>query len=121
MAGSKYAVVLFGIFTQLNVTKTSPGMEKKRKKKQNLISQRVSHVMFPSTCRFIVLVFTVSLHVSDYMAIFKCVAYFFHVLEGFCFAALFPLPFSREEGSKKQRSRIFQVYKKNSTHLKMAM
>jgi hypothetical protein len=32
--------------------------------------------MFPSACSFIVLVFTVSLHVSAYMAIFKCVGYF---------------------------------------------
>jgi hypothetical protein len=31
--------------------------------------------MFPSACNFIVLVFTVSLHVSAYMAIFKCVGY----------------------------------------------
>jgi hypothetical protein len=36
-----------------------------------------------------------TLHVSAYMAIFKCVGYFysyFHMPEGFCFAALF-LPF----------------------------
>jgi hypothetical protein len=37
-----------------------------------------------SACSFIVLWF--SLHVSAYMAIFRCVGYF-HILEGFCFAA----------------------------------
>jgi Ca2+/Na+ antiporter len=31
--------------------------------------------MFPSACSFIVSVFAVSLHVSDYMAIFMCVGY----------------------------------------------
>jgi hypothetical protein len=39
-------------------------------------SQWVLQVTFPSACSFIVLVFTVSLHVSAYMAIFKCVGYF---------------------------------------------
>jgi hypothetical protein len=37
-----------------------------------------------------------SLHVSAYMAIFKCVGYlYFHMLEGFCFAASFLSLFSR--------------------------
>jgi hypothetical protein len=34
------------------------------------IVQRLLQVMFPSVCSFIVLVFTLSLHVSAYMAIF---------------------------------------------------
>jgi hypothetical protein len=39
------------------------------------IVQRVLQFMFPSASSFIVLVFTVSLHASAYMAIFKCVGY----------------------------------------------
>jgi hypothetical protein len=39
----------------------------------------VLQVMFPSACSFIVLVFTVSLHVSAYMAIFRCVGYFIFI------------------------------------------
>jgi hypothetical protein len=45
--------------------------------------------MIPSACSFIVLVFTVSLHVSVYMAIFKCGIFYSHMLKGFCFAATF--------------------------------
>jgi hypothetical protein len=38
----------------------------------------------------------ISLHGSAYMAIFRCVGYFyFHMPEGFCFAAFFPSFFSR--------------------------
>jgi hypothetical protein len=48
--------------------------------------QWVLQVMVPSACSFIVLVLTVSLHISAYMAIFRRVGYFnFHMLEGFCF------------------------------------
>jgi hypothetical protein len=39
------------------------------------IVQWVLQVMFPSACSFIMLVFTVSLHVSTYMAILRCVGY----------------------------------------------
>jgi hypothetical protein len=35
--------------------------------------------MFPSACSFIVLVLTVSLHVSGYVAIFKCVGCFIFI------------------------------------------
>jgi hypothetical protein len=39
----------------------------------------VLQVMFPSVRSFIVLVFTVSLHVSAYMVIFRCVGYFIFI------------------------------------------
>jgi hypothetical protein len=41
--------------------------------------QWVLQVIFPSACSFIVLIVTVSLHVSAYMAIFKCVRYFIFI------------------------------------------
>jgi hypothetical protein len=44
------------------------------------IVQWVLQVIFPSACSFIVLVFTVSLHVSAYIAFFRCVGYFIFVL-----------------------------------------
>jgi hypothetical protein len=56
------------------------------------IVQWVLQVMFPSACSFIVLVFTVSLHVSAYVAIFTCIGYFIFI----CLkdsASLFFLPF----------------------------
>jgi hypothetical protein len=43
------------------------------------IVQWVLLVMFPSARGFIVLVFIVSLYVSIYMAIFKCVGYFIFI------------------------------------------
>jgi hypothetical protein len=43
------------------------------------MNQLVLQVMFPYACSFIVLVFTVSLYVSAYMAIFKCVGYFIFI------------------------------------------
>jgi hypothetical protein len=43
-----------------------------------------------SACSFIVDVSCLTLHVSAYMAIFKCVGYFyFHMPEGICFAGFF--------------------------------
>jgi hypothetical protein len=44
-----------------------------------VMNQWVLQVMFPSACSFIVLVFTVSLHVSAYMAIFRRVVYFIFI------------------------------------------
>jgi Ca2+/Na+ antiporter len=35
--------------------------------------------MFPSACSVIVLVFTASLHVSAYVAIFRCVGFFIFI------------------------------------------
>jgi hypothetical protein len=62
----------------------------------SFIVQWVLQVKLPSACSFIVDVschcFTFSchcftLHVSAYMAIFRCVGYFyFHIPEGICFA-----------------------------------
>jgi hypothetical protein len=50
----------------------------------------VLQVMFPSSCSFIVSVFTVSLYVSAYMAIFKCVGYFIFInLTSLLFSAFF--------------------------------
>jgi hypothetical protein len=39
---------------------------------------------------YCVIVFTVSLNVSAYMAIFKCRIFYFHMLEGFCFFFFLP-------------------------------
>jgi hypothetical protein len=57
------------------------------------IVQWVLQVMFPSACSFIVLVFTVSLHVSAYMAIFRCVGYFIFICLKDSASLLFFLPF----------------------------
>jgi hypothetical protein len=48
--------------------------------------------MLPSACSFVVEVscHCFTLHVSAYMAIFRCVGYYYsHVLEGICFAGFF--------------------------------
>jgi hypothetical protein len=59
------------------------------------IVQWVLQSTFPSACSYIVLVFIVSLHVSAYMAIFRCVGYFiFKCLENsasLLFSAFFSL------------------------------
>jgi hypothetical protein len=47
--------------------------------KEITFHQRVLQVMFPSAFSFIVLVFTVSLHISAYIAIFNCVGYFIFI------------------------------------------
>jgi hypothetical protein len=48
--------------------------------------------MLPSACSFIVSCHCLTLHVSAYMATFKCVGYFyFHIPEGICFAGFLPL------------------------------
>jgi hypothetical protein len=51
--------------------------------------------MFPSACSFIVLVTTVSLHVSAYMAIFMCVGYFIFICLKDSVSLLFSVFFSR--------------------------
>jgi hypothetical protein len=51
--------------------------------------------MFPSACSFIVLVFTVSLHVSAYIAIFRCVVYFIFICLKDSASLLFSAFFSR--------------------------
>jgi hypothetical protein len=62
----------------------------------NDIYQWILQIMFPSACSFIVLVFTVSLHPSAYMAIFMCVGYiFFFVCLKDSVSLHFFLPFSR--------------------------
>jgi hypothetical protein len=48
-----------------------------------------------SACSFIVLVFTVSVHISAYMAIFKCVGCFISICLKDSASLLFFLPFSR--------------------------
>jgi hypothetical protein len=70
------------------------------------IDQWVLQVMFPSACSFIVLVFTVSLHVSAYMTIFKSVGYFTFI----CLKDSASLPFSSRDHTLHVSICVFPLF-----------
>jgi hypothetical protein len=70
--------------------------------------------MFSSACSFIVLLFTVSLHVSAYMAIFKCVGYFILIFLNDSASLLFFL--QKEKKGKIRQKEAKKAKKKAAKH-----